>query len=72
MDDVRLRPRQDKAAVREQELNPETQALIDTFSKLSRRSYASGLGALYAYESQFPGGRQREDRRVGRALRHRC
>jgi len=41
--------------VRAQALNPETQALIDTFRKLSRRSYASGLGALYAYESQFPG-----------------
>jgi len=41
--------------VRAQDLNPETQALIETFSKLSRRSYASGLGALYAYESQFPG-----------------
>jgi len=40
--------------VRAQELNDETQALIDTFRKLSRRSYASGLGALYAYESQFP------------------
>jgi pyrroloquinoline-quinone synthase len=40
--------------VRAQQLNPETQALIDTFRKLSRRSYASGLGALYAYESQFP------------------
>jgi len=42
-------------AVRAQQLNPETQALIETFRKLSRRSYASGLGALYAYESQFPG-----------------
>src|SRR3954449_7143926 len=41
-------------AVRAQELNPETHALIDTFARLSRRSYASGLGALYAYESQFP------------------
>jgi pyrroloquinoline-quinone synthase len=40
--------------VRGQELNVETQELIDTFRKLSRRSYASGLGALYAYESQFP------------------
>jgi pyrroloquinoline-quinone synthase len=40
--------------VRGQALNPETQALIDTFRGLSRRSYASGLGALYAYESQFP------------------
>src|SRR6476469_10910451 len=42
-------------SVRAQSLNPETQALIDTFRSLSRRSYASGLGALYAYESQFPG-----------------
>jgi pyrroloquinoline-quinone synthase len=40
--------------VRAQMLNVETQALIDTFRKLSRRSYASGLGALYAYEIQFP------------------
>ena len=44
-----------ETAVREQALNLETQALIETFRKLSRRSYASGLGALYAYESQFPG-----------------
>lgn len=43
-----------EAAIREQQLNPETEALIDTFRRLSRRSYASGLGALYAYESQFP------------------
>jgi pyrroloquinoline-quinone synthase len=43
-----------EASVRAQELNGETQALIDTFRTLSRRSYASGLGALYAYESQFP------------------
>ena len=42
-------------AVRAQELNPETRALIDTFRRLSRQSYAAGLGALYAYESQFPG-----------------
>jgi pyrroloquinoline-quinone synthase len=41
-------------AVRRQQLNPETRALIDTFRKLSRQSYAAGLGALYAYESQFP------------------
>ena len=41
--------------VRRQSLNPETRALIDTFRKLSRQSYAAGLGALYAYESQFPG-----------------
>lgn len=42
-------------SVRAQELNPETRGLIDTFRKLSRQSYAAGLGALYAYESQFPG-----------------
>jgi pyrroloquinoline-quinone synthase len=41
--------------VRDQELNAETKALIETFRRLSRHSYASGLGALYAYESQFPG-----------------
>jgi pyrroloquinoline-quinone synthase len=41
--------------VRAQSLNAETQGLIDTFRKLSRQSYAAGLGALYAYESQFPG-----------------
>ena len=43
-----------EAAVRAQPLNRETEALIDTFRKLSRQSYAAGLGALYAYESQFP------------------
>jgi pyrroloquinoline-quinone synthase len=43
-----------EAGVRAQQLNDETQALIETFRRLSRRSYASGLGALYAYESQFP------------------
>jgi pyrroloquinoline-quinone synthase len=46
---------EDAGAVRDQQLNAETQGLIDTFRNLSRRSYASGLGALYAYESQFPG-----------------
>ena len=45
---------EDEATVREQAQNPETAALIETFRRLSRRSYASGLGALYAYESQFP------------------
>ncbi len=44
-----------EAAVRGQSLNRETRALIDTFRRLSRQSYAAGLGALYAYESQFPG-----------------
>ena len=42
-------------AVHGQALNAETQALIDAFRTLSRQSYAAGLGALYAYESQFPG-----------------
>ena len=46
---------EDEGAVRDQQLNAETLDLIDTFRRLSRRSYASGLGALYAYESQFPG-----------------
>jgi pyrroloquinoline-quinone synthase len=41
-------------AVLDQDLNDETTALIDTFRRLAQRSYASGLGALYAYESQFP------------------
>jgi pyrroloquinoline-quinone synthase len=43
-----------ESAVREQQLNPETVSLIETFRRLSRQSYAAGLGALYAYESQFP------------------
>ena len=46
---------EDEESVRAQPLNGETLALIDTFSRLSRKSYAAGLGALYAYESQFPG-----------------
>lgn len=41
--------------VRGQQLNRETEELIETFRRLSRQSYAAGLGALYAYESQFPG-----------------
>ena len=41
--------------IRATELHPETDALIATFRRLSRQSYAAGLGALYAYESQFPG-----------------
>ena len=40
--------------VLDQALNDETIALIETFRRLSQRSYAAGLGALYAYESQFP------------------
>jgi pyrroloquinoline-quinone synthase len=46
---------ENEGGVRAQQRNPETQGLIDTFRKLSRQSYAAGLGALYAYESQFPG-----------------
>ncbi len=45
---------ENEAAVRHEPLNRETEDLIGTFRRLSRRSYASGLGALYAYESQFP------------------
>lgn len=44
----------DEAAVRGVDVNPETRVLIDAFRKLSRQSYASGLAALYAYESQLP------------------
>ncbi|MGQ0532638.1 MAG: CADD family putative folate metabolism protein [Caulobacteraceae bacterium] len=44
----------DEDEVRAVELNAETQNLISTFRRLSRQSYASGLGALYAYESQLP------------------
>lgn len=44
----------DEADVRGVAMNAETKALIDTFQALSRRSYASGLAALYAYESQLP------------------
>jgi len=45
----------DESEVRGVSVNAETQKLIDTFRKLSRQSYASGLAALYAYESQLPG-----------------
>lgn len=44
----------DEAEVRAVQVNPETQNLIETFRRLSRQAYASGLGALYAYESQLP------------------
>ena len=43
-----------RAQVTDAELQPESQALVDTFAALSARSYATGLGALYAYESQLP------------------
>src|SRR5262249_10292839 len=44
----------DEGEVRDVEVNDETRALIETFRRLSRKSYASGLAALYAYESQLP------------------
>lgn len=44
----------DENRVRAAQLNPETKRLIETFQRLSRSSYAAGLGALYAYESQLP------------------
>lgn len=33
---------------------PAAQKLMDTFLQLTQKSFASGLGALYAYESQVP------------------
>ena len=36
-------------------LEPESKNLAEAFARLSSRSYAAGLGALYAYESQLPG-----------------
>ncbi len=44
----------EESDVRGVEVNDETRHLIETFRKLSRKSYASGLAALYAYESQLP------------------
>src|SRR3569833_271599 len=35
---------EEEAAVRTQQLNAETQGLIETFRRLSRQSYAAGLG----------------------------
>lgn len=43
--------RQDVANAR---LNAETAKLIETFQAAAARSYAAGLGALYAYEHQIP------------------
>ncbi len=37
-----------------QECFAETKALIDTFMRLGKSSYAEGLGALFAYENQIP------------------
>lgn len=33
---------------------PQAKILMDTFLSLTKKSFASGLGALYAYESQVP------------------
>jgi len=33
---------------------PVARELVETFKKLTRKGFASGLGALYAYESQVP------------------
>src|SRR4051794_38570665 len=46
---------ENEEGVRGQELNDKPKALIDPFRRLSRQSSAAGLGALYAYESRFPG-----------------
>jgi pyrroloquinoline-quinone synthase len=43
-----------EAEVRQTELFPETQQLINEFLTLTRSSYAEGLGALHAYERQVP------------------
>lgn len=40
--------------VKQAHLNEETRALVDGFFELCNKSYASGLGALYAYERQVP------------------
>ncbi len=40
--------------VKDAQLNPETKSLVDGFFELCNKSYASGLGALYAYERQVP------------------
>lgn len=36
------------------ELRPAIRAVVETFTTLSRKSYASALGSLFAYESQVP------------------
>jgi pyrroloquinoline-quinone synthase len=44
----------DEASVRNATHYPETTHLVDSFFKLTRSDYATGLGALYAYEHQTP------------------
>jgi pyrroloquinoline-quinone synthase len=36
------------------DIAPQAQNMVDCFEKLTKSSYAKGLGALYAYESQIP------------------
>lgn len=45
---------QDRDQVENSDLIAETRELVDGFFELSRKSYASGLGALFAYEQQVP------------------
>ncbi|HEY8271641.1 MAG TPA: CADD family putative folate metabolism protein [Pseudobdellovibrionaceae bacterium] len=35
-------------------IGPKAQEMVECFDRLTKKSYASGLGALYAYESQIP------------------
>ena len=43
-----------RSHIEEAALLPETQALVEEFFNLTRESYASGLGTLFAYEHQIP------------------
>ena len=44
----------DKNSVETVEHEHFTKKMIDNFFRLSRSTYAEGLGALYAYERQVP------------------
>ena len=44
----------DRQAAAEAEAAPAARATVDAFERLARRDTASGLAALYAYESQQP------------------
>jgi pyrroloquinoline-quinone synthase len=44
----------DTEALKEDDVQEKAKALVDTFFRLCRSSYAEGLGALYAYEYQVP------------------
>lgn len=45
---------EDRMATKLEPMLPETRAMVETFLALTRKSYASGLGALFAYEQQVP------------------